>query len=83
MSLLYCVFHLQVIYVTRNPKDVLVSSFHFHQMARFLEDPGTFEEFVDKFLSGKRETFKYVFDINYTCMLHVLSIQYSCDFYKY
>uniref|UniRef100_A0A8C1LYI8 Sulfotransferase n=2 Tax=Cyprinus carpio TaxID=7962 RepID=A0A8C1LYI8_CYPCA len=43
----------KVIYVARNPKDVLVSSFHFHQMASFLEDPGTFEEFVDKFLSGK------------------------------
>ncbi|XP_053467664.1 sulfotransferase 2B1-like [Ictalurus furcatus] len=42
----------KVIYVSRNPKDVLVSSFHFHQMASFLHDPGTFEEFTDKFLSG-------------------------------
>ncbi|RXN03251.1 sulfotransferase family cytosolic 2B member 1-like protein [Labeo rohita] len=46
----------KVIYVTRNPKDVIVSSFHFHQMASFLEDPGTFEEFTDKFLSGKGTT---------------------------
>ncbi|CAM4704295.1 hypothetical protein PO909_009809 [Leuciscus waleckii] len=43
----------KVIYVARNPKDVLVSSFHFHKMATFLEDPGTFDEFTDKFLSGK------------------------------
>ncbi|KAK2902635.1 hypothetical protein Q8A67_007348 [Cirrhinus molitorella] len=43
----------KVIYVTRNPKDALVSSFHFHKMASFLEDPGTLEEFTDKFLSGK------------------------------
>ncbi|KAK6469729.1 sulfotransferase 2B1-like [Huso huso] len=43
----------KVIYVTRNPKDVLVSSFHFHGMATFLEDPGTFEEFMEKFLAGK------------------------------
>lgn len=43
----------KVIYVTRNPKDVMVSSFHFHEMASFLEDPGTFEEFMDKFLSGQ------------------------------
>ncbi|KAF5907165.1 sulfotransferase family cytosolic 2B member 1-like isoform X2, partial [Clarias magur] len=42
----------KVIYVTRNPKDVMVSSFHFHQMASFLHDPGTFEEFMDSFLSG-------------------------------
>jgi len=28
-------------------------------MATFLEDPGTFEEFIDKFLSGKGEGCKY------------------------
>ncbi|XP_019897016.1 sulfotransferase family 2, cytosolic sulfotransferase 3 isoform X2 [Esox lucius] len=43
----------KVIYVTRNPKDVMVSSFHFHKMASFLDDPGTFDEFLDKFLSGQ------------------------------
>uniref|UniRef100_W5M7A2 Sulfotransferase n=1 Tax=Lepisosteus oculatus TaxID=7918 RepID=W5M7A2_LEPOC len=43
----------KVIYVTRNPKDVVVSSFHFHQMASFLDDPGTFDEFLDKFLAGE------------------------------
>ncbi|XP_062394668.1 sulfotransferase 2B1-like isoform X2 [Sardina pilchardus] len=43
----------KVIYVARNPKDVMVSSFFFHQMATFLDDPGTFEEFIDKFLAGQ------------------------------
>ncbi|XP_076006482.1 sulfotransferase family 2, cytosolic sulfotransferase 3 isoform X2 [Genypterus blacodes] len=43
----------KVIYVTRNPKDVVVSSYYFHQMASFLDDPGTFEEFLDTFLEGK------------------------------
>ncbi|KAI3360782.1 hypothetical protein L3Q82_013022, partial [Scortum barcoo] len=43
----------KVIYVMRNPKDILVSSYYFHQMAEFLEDPGTFDEFIDKFLEGK------------------------------
>ncbi|XP_008321449.1 sulfotransferase family 2, cytosolic sulfotransferase 3 isoform X2 [Cynoglossus semilaevis] len=43
----------KVIYITRNPKDVLVSSYYFHQMAGFLEDPGTFDEFMEKFLAGK------------------------------
>ncbi|XP_029360862.1 sulfotransferase family 2, cytosolic sulfotransferase 3 isoform X2 [Echeneis naucrates] len=43
----------KVIYVTRNPKDVMVSSYYFHQMAGFLEDPGTFDEFMEKFLEGK------------------------------
>ncbi|KAM9723648.1 sulfotransferase 2B1-like isoform 2-T2 [Menidia menidia] len=43
----------KVIYVMRNPKDILVSSYYFHQMATFLEDPGTFDEFLDKFLEGR------------------------------
>ncbi|XP_053467665.1 sulfotransferase 2B1-like [Ictalurus furcatus] len=42
----------KVIYVTRNPKDVVVSHFYFQQMASFLHDPGTFEEFTDGFLAG-------------------------------
>ncbi|XP_068179689.1 neural cell adhesion molecule 1 [Antennarius striatus] len=43
----------KVIYVMRNPKDVLVSSYYFHQMASFLHDPGTFDEFMADFLEGK------------------------------
>lgn len=43
----------KVIYVMRNPKDVIVSFYFFHQMAGFLEDPGTFDEFLDKFLEGR------------------------------
>uniref|UniRef100_A0A1A7Z1V5 Sulfotransferase n=1 Tax=Iconisemion striatum TaxID=60296 RepID=A0A1A7Z1V5_9TELE len=43
----------KVIYVMRNPKDILVSSYYFHQMAAFLDDPGTFDEFIDKFLEGR------------------------------
>ncbi|XP_070768589.1 sulfotransferase family 2, cytosolic sulfotransferase 3 [Enoplosus armatus] len=43
----------KVIYVMRNPKDVVVSSYYFHQMAGFLPDPGTFDEFMDRFLEGK------------------------------
>lgn len=43
----------KTIYVMRNPKDIVVSSYYFHQMAEFLEDPGTFDEFLEKFLEGK------------------------------
>ncbi|XP_028836408.1 sulfotransferase family cytosolic 2B member 1-like isoform X1 [Denticeps clupeoides] len=44
---------VKAIYVTRDPRDVLVSSFYFHQMASFLDDPGTFDEFIEKFLNGE------------------------------
>ncbi|XP_035382391.1 sulfotransferase 2B1-like [Electrophorus electricus] len=43
----------KVIYIARNPKDVFVSSFHFHNMSSFLYNPGTFEEFADKLLAGQ------------------------------
>ncbi|KAM9436423.1 sulfotransferase 2B1-like isoform 2-T2 [Clarias gariepinus] len=42
----------KVIYLARNPKDVVVSMFCFHQTVSFLPDPGTFEEFTDGFLEG-------------------------------
>ncbi|KAL6108870.1 uncharacterized protein ACO6RY_12125 [Pungitius sinensis] len=43
----------KVIYVMRNPKDIVVSSYYFHKMAEFLEKPGTFDEFMEKFLEGR------------------------------
>ncbi|XP_037610890.1 sulfotransferase 2B1-like [Sebastes umbrosus] len=43
----------KVIYVMRNPKDVFTSSFYYHGMASFLENPGPQGEFLHKFLDGK------------------------------
>ncbi|KAK7801788.1 hypothetical protein U0070_027509 [Myodes glareolus] len=42
----------QVVYMARNPKDTLVSFYHFHRLASFLPDPSSFEDFVDEFLEG-------------------------------
>ncbi|XP_034083349.1 sulfotransferase 2B1-like [Gymnodraco acuticeps] len=43
----------KVIYVTRNPKDVFVSSFFYHRTASFLVNPGPQTDFLHKFLDGK------------------------------
>ncbi|KAF5902974.1 sulfotransferase family cytosolic 2B member 1-like, partial [Clarias magur] len=43
----------KVIYVMRNPKDVFTSSFHYYGMASYLVNPGTTDEFLEKFLNGK------------------------------
>lgn len=72
----------QVIYVMRNPKDVIVSSYYFHQMARFLDDPGTFDEFVDKFLEGKGQILHLTFFINslkYTSPLSINLTDWKCQ----
>ncbi|NXT56525.1 ST2B1 Sulfotransferase, partial [Pluvianellus socialis] len=42
----------KVIYVARNPKDVVVSFYHFHRLAKFLPDPGSFDTFLTQFLEG-------------------------------
>ncbi|XP_062886748.1 sulfotransferase 2B1-like isoform X1 [Mobula hypostoma] len=43
----------KVVYMARHPKDALVSSFHYHNIAAFLDNAGRFDEFLDKFLEGK------------------------------
>ncbi|XP_067093827.1 amine sulfotransferase-like isoform X1 [Osmerus mordax] len=42
----------KVIYVARNPKDVLVSYYHFHKYATMLQTPKNFTEFFENFMEG-------------------------------
>ncbi|KAG5284454.1 hypothetical protein AALO_G00026900 [Alosa alosa] len=43
----------KIIYVTRNPKDILVSYFHFSQVLNTLETADNLDEMLENFLSGK------------------------------
>lgn len=44
---------LQIIYVTRNPKDVMVSYYHFSKYISTLEEVPDFNDFMERFLAGK------------------------------
>ncbi|XP_024917261.1 amine sulfotransferase-like [Cynoglossus semilaevis] len=44
--------NLKVVYVWRNPRDVLVSLYHFSEAWVFLESPKSFEDFFQDFLNG-------------------------------
>lgn len=55
---------LQVIYVTRNPKDVLVSYYHFSKFMVTLEKIPDFNLFMERFLAGKGRIFFLLRSLN-------------------
>lgn len=42
----------RVVYITRNPKDTLVSSWHFYPKSKEVKDPWSLEDAVEKFCNG-------------------------------
>ncbi|XP_018605284.2 cytosolic sulfotransferase 1-like isoform X2 [Scleropages formosus] len=43
----------RMIYVARNPKDSMVSYYHFERMNKIQPDPGAWEEYIHKFNTGE------------------------------
>ncbi|XP_058029350.1 amine sulfotransferase-like [Ahaetulla prasina] len=43
----------KIVYVFRNPKDILVSMYHFHKIVVTFETPKSFDTFMENFLAGK------------------------------
>ncbi len=43
----------QVIYIVRDPRDVVVSQYHYHRKVRRIEDDSPIEKFVSRFLAGE------------------------------
>lgn len=47
----------RVIYIARDPRDVVVSYFHYHRKFRLIEDSYPFESFFTQFMSGSLDPF--------------------------
>ncbi|XP_044519100.1 sulfotransferase 2A1-like [Gracilinanus agilis] len=43
----------RVVFLVRNPKDVLVSYYHYHKFAKFLPNFNSFDDFFHQFVEGK------------------------------
>ncbi|XP_061566089.1 sulfotransferase family 5A, member 1 [Cololabis saira] len=76
----------RVIYVSRNPKDVVVSFYHFHNMANFLPKADSFPEFLNRFLESTLHFGSWFDHIKgWTCqgaalnLLHITYEQMSMD----
>ncbi|XP_036290335.1 sulfotransferase 2A1-like [Pipistrellus kuhlii] len=42
----------KVIYIMRNPKDVIISGYHFHKTLKITKNPSSFDEYFEWFLQG-------------------------------
>ncbi|XP_042328047.1 sulfotransferase 1C2-like [Sceloporus undulatus] len=49
----FWVQNCKMIYVARNAKDNAVSYFHFHRMNQGMPEPGTWDQFLENFLTGQ------------------------------
>lgn len=70
-----------MIYLCRNAKDVAVSYYYFFRMVSAHPDPGSFQEFVEKFMEGqgKRSFFTLnSFKVNNTRQITSLSKNFCC-----
>ena len=52
-SFLIIIILKKVVYVARNPKDVILSYFHYHKLFRVQQFNGNLESFADYFMTDK------------------------------
>lgn len=63
----------------RTPKAIMVSSYYFHQMAGFLQDPRTFDEFMAAFLEWRSEITSHVESFSEKCRKFTCRRMFVCS----
>jgi len=69
---------VQVIYMARNPKDLVVSYYQFHRSLRTMSYRGTFQEFCRRFMNDKRESSGFSVKFNVLKMTNKVSPIFIC-----
>nr|XP_046258493.1 amine sulfotransferase-like [Scatophagus argus] len=70
---------IKVVYVWRNPKDVLVSYYHFAHSWMFIEAPQSFEDLLHQFLNG-HSRFSIYGPVPLMEQIHPLQMYLTCVF---
>lgn len=63
----------QVVYVQRDPKDILVSLYHFSCSWDMIETPSSFDDFFKRFLNGDSKVFDSCYTQNPGSLLQSIS----------
>ena len=73
MYRVFIFFCSQVVYVARNPKDVMVSYYHHHKLIKFHDFNGNVEEFARYFMQDKCSSYRVFIILS-------LSLEFYCIF---
>lgn len=65
----------QVVYVARNPKDVIVSYYHHHKLIPMMNFTGNMDEFAEYFM---KDLSKFALSLRFSIQLNLICLSLAC-----